>query len=353
MPAPAHHASAEPLEPPRSSLDRGIEHLPALAHLGFWALASATIAALAALSADGEPWRLALGGAALGALGFALSTVAMRLLQPPSPARVLAVIAGLSLAWTGSILAFDDDPGAPIDHLGTAVFVLVLSAFWTSVILAARHAVALHHEQRSHALARAERREALLQALQSQLEPHFLFNALNTLAVKIDEDPPQAQRMLELLAQLLRDAFDEGAGATMADEFARLETYLEFQRQRFEDTLDAELSLDPALAGHHCPPFLLQPLVENAIRHGTRDAQGIQRVRVSARAAGAEACCEVRNSGALAGELELGTGLDNTRRRLATSYGERGVLRLDAADGQVQTTLRFPLRSPPGEVPSP
>jgi two-component sensor histidine kinase len=135
------------------------------------------------------------------------------------------------------------------------------------------------------ARAKAEARAGLL-ALQSQLQPHTLFNALNTIAALIPEDPGKAEAGAEALSRLLRRimAAFERERWTLAEEFSVLEDLLALERLRFGERLQAQLDLDPAEAEREIAPLLLLPLVENALKHGFRPKVGPCSLNISARA---------------------------------------------------------------------
>ncbi len=193
--------------------------------------------------------------------------------------------------------------------------------------------------------------EAQLKLLESQLEPHMLFNTLANLRVLIALDPPRAQAMLDRLIAFLRatlDASRTGRHALSA-EFARLADYLALMQVRMGERLHTQLDLPDALAGVAVPPLLLQPLVENAIRHGLEPAVAGGRIEVGASRSGAVLELRVRDTGVgLDQPAGDGTrfGLQQVRERLATLYGERASLVLQPAgdaEGGTLAIVRLPI----------
>ncbi len=195
-----------------------------------------------------------------------------------------------------------------------------------------------------------------LKLLASQLEPHMLFNTLANLRVLIALDPPRAQAMLDRLIAFLRAML--GASRVdahpLAAEFARLGDYLELMQVRMGGRLRSTLRLPAELQGVPVPPFLLQPLVENAIRHGLEPQVGGGRIEVSAAREGAQLVLRVRDTGvglaaapaAGADDGAAGFGLTQVRERLASRHGAAASLQLAAAgdaEGGVLATVRLPL----------
>ena len=197
--------------------------------------------------------------------------------------------------------------------------------------------------------------EARLRLLETQLEPHMLFNTLANLRALIATDPAHAQHMLDRLISYLRAtlAASRSIQHPLADEFARLGDYLDLMAVRMGPRLAYSFDLPEALHGALVPPLLLQPLVENAIRHGLEPQVAGGRIDVQARLLGdgARVLLSVHDSGAgldgaaaMAG-MDAGFGLQQVRERLATLYGSGGTLELSAAnEGGTRATITFPLQ---------
>ena len=194
----------------------------------------------------------------------------------------------------------------------------------------------------------AEKRsiEAHLKMLQAQIEPHFLFNSLANVAGLIEADPPLARHLLEDLIRYLRASLKRtrAEGGTLGDELDLLEAYLDIFKIRLGPRLDYSFAVPGQLRALGFPPMLLQPLVENAIRHGIEPR--IQGGRVDIAASRSDGALEltVRDTGAgLAGPMGQGLGLENVRARLAALFGDAGSLAIaELADGGVLATLRLP-----------
>ncbi len=138
---------------------------------------------------------------------------------------------------------------------------------------------------------------ARLEELQSRIRPHFLFNTLNSAIALVREEPAKAETLLEDLAELFRQALsDPGESGTLADEIALAERYLAIEQVRFGDRLRVRWDLDPAASGARLPPLLLQPLVENAIKHGVEPSPEGARLRIRTERRGGVVVIEVVNS---------------------------------------------------------
>jgi two-component system LytT family sensor kinase len=196
--------------------------------------------------------------------------------------------------------------------------------------------------------------EARLSALRSQLHPHFLFNALNTVSAYVETDPALARAMLAHLGDLLRFSLDseDRRDVSLAEEIAALDHYLAIQCARFAGRLRTHIDIPPELLEVRVPGLVLQPLVENAITHGLRHVPGMGEIRISACARGNDLVLTVRDNGTglpsdWVMERDAGIGLSNTSSRLAEMYGERQQFRLSTAGGGgVIAEIRMPL----GEV---
>ncbi len=194
--------------------------------------------------------------------------------------------------------------------------------------------------------------QSRLDTLRTQLHPHFLFNALNAISAHVESAPRTARWMLEQLGDLLRLALDhaEDQVIPLQRELAFVDRYMKLQKVRYEDRLDVVLDVDPLALQALVPTFILQPLLENAIRHGiaTRSAPG--QIEIQAWCEGDALHLSVRDDGpglAVNWDIErqAGVGLSNTRERLKRLYGDRQSFAIAGAVGAgVQVDLRFPLQ---------
>ena len=192
--------------------------------------------------------------------------------------------------------------------------------------------------------------EARLKLLQSQLEPHMLFNTLANLRALIATDPERATAMLDRLNDYLRATLSGSLASThtLQAEFDRLRDYLELMAVRMGQRLRYTLDLPPDLAAQPVPPLLLQPLVENSIKHGLEPKIEGGSIRVIARREGGALVLEVFDTGvglATLPESATGFGLAQVRERLNTSYGSLSAISLVAnSTGGTSASITFPLK---------
>jgi signal transduction histidine kinase len=211
--------------------------------------------------------------------------------------------------------------------------------YWA--IIAVAHANAYYRAERERELraSQAETRlaEARLQLLRMQIHPHFLFNTLNTIAELVHENAAAAERMIGDLSQLLRETLDAGAidRVTLARELELLDRYVEIQRARFGNRLDVRIRVEPNARDGLVPIFILQPLVENAIRHGLSARVRAGRIEVNAQRHGDRLTISVEDDGVglTTGELKEGVGLSNSRARLIELYGSNHAFDVTSAAG--------------------
>jgi two-component system, LytTR family, sensor kinase len=171
-----------------------------------------------------------------------------------------------------------------------------------------------------------------LQMLGMQLQPHFLFNTLNTIAELVHQQPATAERMIAGLSHLLRETLHAGLvdRVPVEQELQLLDHYIEIQRARFGDRLTVDLIVDESARQGLVPSLLLQPLVENAIKHGIGARAGPGRIEILISRAGSMLTIEIRDDGRGFPEppLEMGIGLGNCQSRLQALFGKGAELRV-------------------------
>jgi two-component system LytT family sensor kinase len=219
-------------------------------------------------------------------------------------------------------------------------------------IVAVAHGVGYYRRSREREHLEAQLAETRLQMLNMQLQPHFLFNTLNTIAEMVHEDPEKADAMIGGLSDLLRRTLDLGSAQAIAlgDEIDLVSRYLDIQKSRFGDRLQVQLSIEAEAAEARVPPLLLQPIVENAIRHGLASRLDAGRIDIEGRIDGGRLRIVVTDDGSGdEGEVIAGAervGLGNTRARLEALYGGRARLDLARVAGRgARVTIEIPAES--------
>jgi two-component system LytT family sensor kinase len=191
--------------------------------------------------------------------------------------------------------------------------------------------------------------QARLESLRLQLQPHFLFNALNTISSVVYEDPRKADAMIGALSDLLRATISDSEAqlVPLDREIETLERYLDIMRKRFEDTLIVDVRVEPEVRKALVPHLVLQPLVENSIRHGADRPSNAVRVTVSAERDGPNTQLRIRDRGRGLpdGRMRRGTGISNTAERLERLYGAEHTLAFEnCEDGGLLVTVAVPYR---------
>ena len=278
-------------------------------------------------------------------------------------AHVLGALA-LCVAWAASGVALRFLLGTNPEQLSTGRYLaswmltsLPWSVFMYFAVLGCVHAFSYFFEAREResqaARLAAQLAEARLGALRMQLHPHFLFNSLNAVGVLVrDQRAAEATRMIELLSDVLREvlASDKAHEVALADELRFVRQYLAIEQVRFSDRLAVAYDIDESLTGAAVPAFILQPLVENALRHGFAKRSDSGKLEITARRDGADLVLVVGDDGPGPGDESTvryreGVGLANIRERLTTMYRVRASLSLERAPaGGTIATVRLPFR---------
>jgi two-component system, LytTR family, sensor kinase len=225
-------------------------------------------------------------------------------------------------------------------------------------IAATYHAIAYHREVRRRDVMQARMAQAVAEArlenLEARLQPHFLFNALNAVAALIRKNPPAASVLVGQLSELLRAALSTEAGreVTLADELRLLDQYMAIQRARFSDRLTFAVDVASETLAGYVPQMILQPMVENAVRHGIGPREAPGTVRVEASRLDGRLRLVVRDDGVGYGNAPPalhgnGVGLRSTRARLEHLYGGAAAfdIRATSPDGGTVVTIEIPFHT--------
>lgn len=221
------------------------------------------------------------------------------------------------------------------------------------LVIGSAHALVYARSVRKRDLAREQLRTELiraqLHALKLQLHPHFLFNTLHAITTLVHVDPGRAERVIANLSELLRQALAhrESQEVSLRDELAALSPYLEIERMRLGDRFSVEMDLEDGVLAARVPHLLLQPLVENAVRHGISVRRDGGRVRIQVRRNEGKLRLTVSDDGPgiSGGASGSAVGLANTRARLVRLYGARHLFQLHSVRDQgTSVHIELPLR---------
>ena len=279
---------------------------------------------------------------------------APRILAAHTGAGMLAAAVWM-LVWEGWTRVLGNYPafGEPVrDYRSQAAAVAAAGVllFWISSLF---HYLLIAFETSRRAETRelgfeVMAREAELRALRAQIDPHFLFNSLQSISALTTTDPPGARRMCLLLADFFRSSVRLGAKdeIRIAEEMDMVRAYLDIERVRFGARLAGEVVQAPGCGSCLIPPLILQPLVENAVRHGVHSRVDGGAVRVTARCDAAHLYLSVLNPADVDAAARGGTGLGlaNVRQRLATRFGGDAAVRVVRDPGSFRVDVRIPRR---------
>lgn len=306
-----------------------------------WALLSLPIVQLARrFRFDAPAWQRNVGIHLAASLVCSMVYVVLR-----------ALLGQLQSRWVGAPVTFAE----AFDPLVVKTFQFNLLIYW--VVVSVSHAFSYYRQFQERALRASELEkrltEARLQALQMQLNPHFLFNTLNAISSLMHQDVKAADRMLARLADLLRYTLDStnAQEVPLRKELAFLDRYLDIERSRFGARLRVEKDVAPEALNVLVPNLMLQPLVENAIKHGVERKTREGLITLGARTVQGRLLIEVRDNGPGLGPEGLrreGIGLSNTRARLQQLYGADHRFELKtAAEGGLVVEIELPVQSRP------
>lgn len=245
--------------------------------------------------------------------------------------------------------------GVPLLLLGTSVGRVCIYGGWSALYLAASQLLAVRDRELSLARLEIVARDAELQVLRAQLNPHFLFNALHTIMAEADDDPARVKKITLGLSELLRFSLRQRDHfARFGEEVDAIENYLAVEGLRFEEKLDWRVDVTPAARGARVPTALLLPLVENAIKYGQQTSPKRLTLRLGADVRGDRLEAFVENSGRwvepdLRSPRSTGVGLANLRRRLALLCDADAEPAITFPDGFVRVGLTVPVAGSTGK----
>ena len=290
---------------------------------------------------DAPGWPRALTAHAVAALGFSIIHLG-------------AMIGMRAILWPGRMFpAYKGSLTSAVQR--TYLMNLDWALMTYSAIVGASYALGYYRESRTRAIRAANLETRLVQArlktLEAELHPHFLFNTLHAISTLVHTHPESADRMISRLSDLLRITFSrsDAACVSLHEELEFLQKYLEIEQTRFQDRLSVDYQIDPDTLDAEVPRLILQPLVENAIKHGVSLQTGPGVVSIGSRRDNGRLYLTVRDNGiGLTGatrvKLHGGVGLSNTRDRLECLYGSDHALNFLESSPGLTVEMLLPFR---------
>jgi len=261
---------------------------------------------------------------------------------------IASFICSLFISFTTNVISIliDTKEWQTISVLSVIINVLailVLILFWNAIYFTFHFFQKSKKQELNNITLEASRNEVELKNLRSQLNPHFLFNSLNSIRALIEIEPPKAKESVTILSNLLRQSLILGKEnlVRLDQELDMVSNYLELEKIRFEERLNVKWELDTSMNDFMVPPFALQMLAENAIKHGISNLIEGGTITISTLKDGHRKIIQVSNTGELRGEVDTGIGIQNTRRRLDLQFKDKAEFELDQNDGEVIARLIF------------
>jgi two-component system, LytTR family, sensor histidine kinase AlgZ len=257
---------------------------------------------------------------------------------------------GLARAWVAALTATDMFSPAADRYARQMPFVFAIGVMLFLLALAVHYVLIAFETARQAERRQLEleilARDAELRALRAQIDPHFLYNSLNSISALTASDPAGARRMCLLLGEFLRNTLHVSTRQRipLADELALAERFLSIEQVRFGSRLQIERRVDEASSACLVPPLLLQPLVENAVTHGIARLLegGVIRLDISRNNGDLRIVLDNPSDSDAAPPRPGGMGLDNVRRRLAAMFGHDATMAIHAGAGQFRVELHLP-----------
>lgn len=279
----------------------------------------------------------------MGWLNMKLPTLIPRLLLSSMICSLFIAFVDIVTDHMSNVNGAAERPVTMTEVIVNVFAVLLLVLFWNAIYFTFHFFQQSRRQEISNLELKASNRESELKNLRSQLNPHFLFNSLNSIRALVDVEPVKAKTSITTLSNLLRQSLVLGKEdlVSLERELDLAKNYLELEKIRFEERLKVEWELTPGLEHYEIPPFSLQMMVENAIKHGISNLKHGGTVEVAAYETDQDVVVRVTNTGTLEGVVDLGVGIQNIKQRLALQYDGRAEFSLEEKDGFVIATMKF------------
>lgn len=260
---------------------------------------------------------------------------------------VISLLCSTLISFGSVVFAyFIDAAKEPLNFLALLINIMAVSVlvlFWNAIYFTFHYFQKSKTQELNNLSLESSKNEIELKNLRSQLNPHFLFNSLNSIRALIDLDPAKAKNSVTTLSNLLRKSLIIGKEdlVHLSVELEMVSHYLELEKMRFEERLMVVWEIDDRLNDFKIPPFCLQMLVENAIKHGISNIIQGGEILISTKRVEDEILIQVTNSGKLGNEMDTGIGIANTIRRLDIQFSGKAEFILKEEENKVIATLVF------------
>lgn len=229
--------------------------------------------------------------------------------------------------------------------LGAILNFSTLFAIWCLVYFAVHYFENLQQSEIRNLELRAAKTEIELNSFKAQMNPHFMFNSMNSIRALVDEDPRKAKEAITMLSGILRNTLMLGKKqlVTFGEELDMVKKYLAMEQIRFEERLRVHYEVDPQSLEKLIPPFMLQTIVENGVKHGISKLRDGGIIRIFNKIENNKLVIKIENTGKLGDESGTGIGLSNTRKRLELIYHGKASFDIRKTEDEVHATLILPL----------
>lgn len=256
---------------------------------------------------------------------------------------ICSILIGASLSIFGRTIEPKNEPFKILGFILDILSILVLVLSWNAIYFSYHFFRKSREKEIENISLEASRNEIELKNLRSQLNPHFLFNSLNSIRALVDLDPNKAKYAVTTLSKLLRNSLVMGKEnlVELQTELDMISNYLDMEKIRFEERLTIEWQLDRSLDHFLIPPFSLQMLVENAIKHGIAHQISGGLIKIVTAKEDNRVVISVSNTGELQDKEDVGIGIENTKRRLDLQFKKNAKFELRQENNEVIAALIF------------
>jgi len=251
----------------------------------------------------------------------------------------LLIVGGLkSLILNGTLFVFNWT-----NYLFESLALFIIFVFWNAIYLGYVNYYRVKKQELDQLRLLTEKNKMELMTLRGQLNPHFLFNALNSIKALVKQNPDLAQESVTSLSVLLRRSLNAGNAdlISLEEELAIVKHYFSLEKVRYEERLDLNYHVDDSILHYRVPPFIIHILAENAIKHGVSKKNSPTNVDLKIYKKNGDLYIQLNNTGVLNSEIKEGVGLSNLRRRLRIQFDKKHTFMVNSNSGIVCSEIRL------------